>query len=143
MLLRSLFATLGMLAWAMPDLEARAQPTVGGSTLEDRCASQAQKIFVQMGGAREKGDLFQSHYNTVLNKCLMSIELRREASTFKDLIDAFEQRPYALSFWMADPARQGVEALPKLCVLIEPVDKKRNCSSTGEYEDFVASYMAQ
>ena len=81
--------------------------------LQATCATQARKAFQEWENEWRTGPFgrgyttvssdYQSHYNTKIKKCLLLIEATRmlgnQISTFVNLIDAYERRPYATYAW--------------------------------------------
>lgn len=122
---------------------ARAQPAPAVPAIQVQCVQQAEAAFLQLGGNRDKGDTFLGHYSTDLDKCLARVELKRGKYIFKNLIDAYRLRPYAM--YARLDAVKGIHsfAILNVCKLIVSKHKQYNCHSETEYEDFVSYYMAQ
>ena len=92
---------------------------------QQKCAQQAEKIFHQLGYKLNEArnaisSSYESHYNTKLNKCFMTVstvKLTPRFVTSKFLIDAYEQKGYAEYMWMADKDRKYWEVPPVDCRL--------------------------
>ncbi len=127
--------------------------------LQERCGVQAGKAFRQWKSEDEQESRrlnspntqilsadYQSHYNTQLNRCLMTVQMTRmDGSNTKWLSDANENRIYAFYLWMPDPkgVKKYWEVRPFSCELTPSIREKRLCSSEDEYNEFVATYMEQ
>jgi hypothetical protein len=104
--------------------------------LQQKCAQQAEKIFMQLGYRMDRPTLgisatYQSHYNAKLGKCFMTLD-STGAGDHRFLFDAYEQREYAE--YMAMPARLN-------CKLIPSSGRETLCKSEEEYKAFAATYM--
>ena len=105
--------------------------------LQDKCASQADKVFRQLGYSLSKDMASnQSHFNVKMNKCFMSFSVLTGGSLSKYLIDAFEQRGYAEFHSIYAIGRE----IPH-CSLTPIGASATTCASESEYTTFVAQYM--
>lgn len=109
--------------------------------MQGKCAQQAGEVFLQLGYKNGGFDSYQSHYNTKLNKCFMLIDSIQGTTVNKSLLDAYEQRSYAMYMWMADKVKKYWEVPPVTCEFTPPSEDKRRCNSEGEYNTFVSRYM--
>ena len=107
-----------------------------------KCAAQGEKVFLEMGLSHQSASL-QSHINSTLNKCFVSIEAGVGSPISKWLLDAYEQRLYAAYRWTASPTKKYWEVPPQTCEIIPSFNAKRNCTSAEEYDAFVAPYLEQ
>jgi hypothetical protein len=153
--MRILIEALALILWVAFGLEeAIAQSTSDKARrenldLQERCATQAQKVFKQWKSEYDKESEdqryadyvitsadYQSHYNAKLNRCFIAVEdSMADGSTHKWLADAYENRPYA-SYWT-----KYLEMRPRSCELTPSVREKHFCNSEEEYNEFVATYM--
>ncbi len=129
--------------------------------LQERCAAEAGNAFRQLEGENSAkynpstliqkaiAD-FQSHYNTSLNRCLLLINrvsvlpLATNLSNQQRqsvLVDANERRYYATYL----ETQLAVETKPKIerCELRPTMRSKTVCSTRGEFDAFVATYLEQ
>jgi hypothetical protein len=163
--MRILIAALALILWVAFGLaQAIAQNPSDKERrenldLQERCGVQAEKVFERWKTEDEQVSQrlilptlktlsadYQSHYNTTLHRCFMTILTTMEnGSTNKWLIDAFENRLFAFYLWMPDPkgAKKYWEVRPLSCELTPSIREKHLCSSEDEYEEFVAAYMSQ
>ncbi len=162
-----LLATIGVLAWQLNveitaarhltqeihDLTAKLadKSAMEAAALEERCATQADKVFRQQGyseqGGMQNGQtaVYQDHYNATLKKCFMTLEVTGISSSSeaitKFLVDAFEQRIYAEYDWISSNTKKYWEVPPFRCDLSPPSGDEISCHSDDEYKAFVARYM--
>ena len=117
--------------------------------LQEKCSSKAKEVFRFMGynETNQNGDMagYQSHFNTKLGKCFMTIEsLTVTKGNFVNnslLFDAYEQREYAEYAWMPRNNKKYWEVPPLICKLIPSSTSEQFCKSEDEYKAFVAKYM--
>lgn len=117
--------------------------------LQEKCSGKAKEVFRFMGYnvTNQNGNVdgYQSHYNTRLDKCFMTIDsiIVIEDNIIKNrlLIDAYEQREYAEYTWMSRKEKKYREVPPSICKLIPLSKSEQFCKSEDEYKAFVASYM--
>jgi hypothetical protein len=124
--------------------------------LQATCATQARKAFQEWENEWRTGPFgrgyttvssdYQSHYNTKIKKCLLLIEATRmlgknQISTFVNLIDAYERRPYASYVWSTRENKKYWEVPPTVCELTPSLRKKTDCTTREEFDAFVAEYM--
>jgi hypothetical protein len=120
---RAAIAILGAVAYVAGTL---ALPETSRDS-EEGCARQAETVFRERGYSKDitrpKGDTsssndvianFESHYNTVLNKCFMLLEIfgvgtNNAGFQIRSLFDAYEGRTYAEFAW----GRPRVRNLPR------------------------------
>jgi hypothetical protein len=95
-----------------------------------KCAAQGEKVFLEMGLSHQS-DVYQSHVNSALNKCFVSIEAGVGSPISRWLLDAYEQRLYASYRWVSKPNKKYWEVPPQTCELIPSFKEKRNCTSRG------------
>ena len=138
-------------------------PRAHAQTLEvqERCATAAGKAFQQLEGENDakydastlirKGVArFQSHYNTRLDRCLLLISrvevlpLTANLSNQQRqsaLVDANERRYYAtyIETQLASEPRAKIER----CELRPTMRHKLVCTTRGEFDAFVATYLEQ
>ena len=118
------------------------------------CAKQAKAAVEEWNGGTgpqpnviPMGQDYQSHYNTKLNRCLVSIEAHdqvgKQSVTSALLMDAFEHRVFAQYGWGSREGKDYWEVPPETCVLSPTPRDKRACSSKDEYDAFVAKYMKE
>ena len=102
--------------------------------LKEKCALQAERMFRILGFDGS----YVSHYNSTLNKCLMTVDTGtvRPLRITKFLYDAYERREYA-SYQQTG----NVQNPPEDCNLKPPGEKPMYCNSSQEYEAFIARYM--
>lgn len=113
---------------------------------QNKCAQQAEKMFHQWGYKLSVlGTAYESHYNTKLNKCFMTVgadDFGTPRLTTKFLLDAYERRQYADYMWVADKANRYLLNIPPAICKLTPVSaEERDCKSEEEYKAFVATYM--
>ncbi len=99
---------------------------------KEKCATQADKVFRQLGYDLNGGGTLQNHFNIRLNKCFMSVGTSIKDFSFLFLIDAYEQKGYA----ELSESRSSFD-----CSLTPPAEEKRTCKSRSEYEAFTSNYM--
>lgn len=109
--------------------------------LQEKCAKQAEASFLQNGYKYGTLDSWQSHYNTKLNKCFVTVNSMQGEIVAKNLVDAYEQRVYASYMWKADKVKKYWEVPPFECELTPPSSDVTHCKTQDEYDAFVASYM--
>jgi hypothetical protein len=146
-----------MIAFAVCGTPAHSQSL----DLQERCAAEASSAFRQLEGENaakyNQSTLiqkavadFQSHYNTTLNRCLLLINrvsvlpLSTNLSNQQRhsvLVDANERRYYATYL----ETQLAVETKPKIerCELRPTMRYKTACSTRGEFDAFVATYLEQ
>jgi hypothetical protein len=125
---------------------------------EEGCARHAETVFRERGYSKDitrpKGDAsgsndvianFESHYNTVLNKCFMLLEIfgvgiSNAGFQIRSLLDAYEGRTYAEFAWGPTESSKYGEARP-YCRLMASPDDQSNCHSEAEFDAFVNRYM--
>ena len=88
---------------------------------------------------------FESHYNTVLNKCFLLLEIFGVGITntgfqIRTLLDAYEGRTYAEFAWGPTESSKYGEVRP-YCRLMASLDDQSNCHSEAEFDAFVNRYM--
>ncbi|MES2181110.1 MAG: hypothetical protein V4493_03315 [Pseudomonadota bacterium] len=104
--------------------------------LQTKCAEQAGTTYLHLGYKNDGLDSYQSHYNTKLNKCFISIQsLDNNGVVSESMFDAYEQRGYG--FYIG---KIGTDK-PTYCNLTPSSTEKSNCKSKDEYEVFVSHYM--
>jgi hypothetical protein len=114
--------------------------------LQEKCALQAEKVFRAMGYKLE-ADSLQSHYHPAKGRCFMLMSTFPKSNpdgsviTFKYLLDAYEQKSFAEYGWRARNDKPYSEVRPFMCKLIRSVGNEVACTSTEEFEQFVATYM--
>lgn len=128
---------------------AEEKGKTGGITEQQQCATQAEKVFRQLGYAlndphrRTPGaDILQSHFNAKEGRCFMTIRQTSYTNTgatdTRYLLDAFEQRNYAE--YQEILTRGGVQ--PALSCKELPVGRpETTCRSASEYDAIVKRYM--
>jgi hypothetical protein len=125
---------------------------------EEGCARQAETVFRERGYSKDitrpKGDTsdsndvianFESHYNTVLNKCFMLLEIfgvgiSNAGFQIRSLLDAYEGRTYAEFAWGPTESSKSAEVQP-YCRLMASRDDQSNCHSEAEFNAFVNRYI--
>ena len=125
---------------------------------EEGCARQAETVFRARGYSKDitrpKGDTsgnndvianFESHYNTVLNKCFMLLEIfgvgtNNAGFQIRSLLDAYEGRTYAEFAWGPTEISKSAEVRP-YCRLTASSDDQSNCHSEAEFNTFVDGYI--
>jgi hypothetical protein len=125
---------------------------------EEGCARQAETVFRARGYSKDitrpKGDTsgnndvianFESHYNTVLNKCFMLLEIfgvgtNNAGFQIRSLLDAYEGRTYAEFAWGPTESSKSAEVRP-YCRLMASSDDQSNCHSEAEFNTFVDGYI--
>ena len=126
--------------------------------LQEGCARQAETIFRDRGYSKDitrpKGDEsdsndvianFESHYNTVLDKCFMLLEIfgvgvSNAGFQIRSLLDAYEGRTYAEYAWGPTNSKEYWEVRP-YCRLIPSSNDQSNCHSEVEFNAFIIGYM--
>ena len=88
---------------------------------------------------------FESHYNTVLNKCFMLLEIfgvgtNNAGFQIRSLLDAYEGRTYAEFAWGPTESSKSAEVRP-YCRLMASSDDQSNCHSEAEFNTFVDGYI--
>jgi hypothetical protein len=160
-----LFLALAALAWALVvevSTERRLRTQIQQLTsrlgnesrfdqlkLDERCAAQAKSVFQTMGYKEMQigvnTDSWQSHYNTKLGKCFMTVESTGVSNetqfVSRILLDAFERRIYGQYTWTSRKDKKYWEVPPMLCVLTQSSMSEQTCKSEGEYKAFVAKYI--
>jgi len=117
--------------------------------LQEKCANQAEKMFRQLGfkfSSNSLGsDTLQSHFNTRLNRCFMTVESTAyqngQMSTNRFLLDAYEQREYGSYFWVSDSVKKYWEVQPVSCKEMPLSADEHVCHSDDEYKAIVKRYM--
>ena len=117
--------------------------------LDERCAAEAKSVFQDMGYKEMQTgvntDSWQSHYNTKLSKCFMTVERTGVSNdtqfVSRILLDAFERRNYGQYTWTSRKDKKYWEVPPMLCVLTESAMSEQICKSEEEYKAFVAKYI--
>jgi hypothetical protein len=125
---------------------------------EEGCARQAETVFRERGYSKDitrpKGDTsgsndvianFESHYNTVLNKCFMLLEIFGVGTSnagfqIRSLLDAYEGRTYAEFAWGPTESSKSAEVRP-YCRLMASRDEQSDCHSEAEFNTFVDRYI--
>jgi hypothetical protein len=118
------------------------------------CAKQAKAAVEEWNGSGSKlpdvksiSEDYQSHYNTKLNKCLVSIQafdqVGKQWVTSAVLMDAFERRVFAQYGWGSRENKKYWEVPPDTCDLTPTSKDETHCSSKDEYDAFVAKYMEE
>jgi len=116
------------------------------------CAKQAKAAVEEWNGGtgpqpnvKPISEDYQSHYNTKLNRCLVSIEafdqVGNQRVTSAVLMDALEHRVFAQYGWGSREGKDYWEAPPDYCALSPTHRDRRAFSSKDEYDAFVAKYM--
>ena len=129
-----------------------------GRDSEEGCARQAETVFRERGYSKDitrpKGDTsgsndvianFESHYNTVLNKCFMLLEIfgvgtNNAGFQIRSLLDAYGGRTYAEFAWGPTESSKSAEVRP-YCRLMTSRDDQSNCHSEAEFNTFVDGYI--
>lgn len=109
--------------------------------LQEKCALQAEKVF-RAAGWKADGQQYQSHFNSKLNKCFMTMEITATSplTISRFLLDAYEQKEYGSFSWAA---HKGVIS----CAITPPEEMRQICKSQEygpswkEYQAFVTRYM--
>jgi hypothetical protein len=125
---------------------------------EEGCARRAETVFRERGYSKDitrpKGDTsgsndvmanFESHHNTVLNKCFMLLEIfgvgiSNAGFQIRSLLDAYQGRTYAEFAWGPTESSKYGEVRP-YCRLMASLDDQSNCHSEAEFDAFVNRYM--
>lgn len=125
--------------------------------LQDKCATQAGRLFREGGWSSLPLTGYTNHYNTALNRCFVEIETtdnnialigrgvspppsREDAgSVFENryVYDVFEGKEYAEYMWKAN--RNGNS--PLACIVTLPSGDKKQCTSENEFEELIRVYM--
>ena len=106
--------------------------------LQEKCAAQADKVFRELGYSLSKNlASIQSHFNSKLNKCFMSLMYTSRNSNSRYLLDAYEQREYAEFSTIFQISANIIVG----CHLAPLAEKEIRCKSEGEYNEFVSRYM--
>ena len=126
--------------------------------LQERCTRQAEMVFRDRGYSKDitrpQGDEsgsndvianFESHYNTVLNKCFVLLEIfgvgvSNVGFQIRSLLDAYEGRTYAEYAWGPTDSNTSWQVRP-YCRLITSDNDQSNCHSEAEFNAFIAHYM--
>ena len=126
--------------------------------LQERCTRQAETVFRDKGYSKDitrpKGDEsgsndvianFESHYNTVLDKCFVLLEIfgvgiSNVGFQIRSLSDAYEGRTYAAYAWGPTDSDTSWQVRP-YCRLIPSHNGQSNCHSEEEFNAFIAHYM--
>jgi hypothetical protein len=126
--------------------------------LQERCTRQAETVFRDRGYSKDitkpKGDEsgsndviadFESHYNTVLDKCFVLLEIfgvgvSNAGFQIRSLLDAYEGRTYAEYAWGPTDSKKSWQVQP-YCRLIPSHNDQSNCHSEAEFNAFIAHYM--
>ena len=88
---------------------------------------------------------FESHYNTVLNKCFALLEIfglgiNNAGFQIRSLLDAVEGWTYAeFAWWPTESSKYG-EVRP-YCRLMASLNDQSNCHTEAEFDAFVNRYM--
>jgi hypothetical protein len=125
---------------------------------EEGCARQAETVFHERGYSKDitrpKGDTsgnndvianFESHYNTVLNKCFILLEIFGVGTSnagfqIRSLLDAYKGRTYAEFAWGPTESSKSAEVRP-YCRLMASRDDQSNCHSEAVFDAFVNRYI--
>ena len=125
---------------------------------EEGCGRQAETVFLEKGYSKDitrpKGDTngnndvianFESHYDTVLDKCFVLLEIFGVGNSnagfqIRSLLDAYEGRTYAEFAWGPTESSRYAEAQP-YCRLMASSDDQSNCHSEAEFNAFVDRYI--
>lgn len=125
---------------------------------EEGCARHAETVFHERSYSKDitppKGDTsgnndvianLESHYNTLLNKCFMLLEIFGVGSSnagfqIRSLLDAYEGRTYAEFAWGPTESSKSAEVRP-YCRLMASRDDQSNCHSEAEFDAFVNRYI--
>ena len=124
---------------------------------QEKCARQADEAFKRDGWNKRDGAFFVNHYNGKLGKCFVYIEHTgviassvsllepipnpEDIWTTKEVLDAFEGKPYADYMWHMDKIKQYWEVPPFECWAILPSGEKKVCHSPGEFDSMIQEYM--
>jgi len=126
--------------------------------LQERCTRQAETVFRDRGYSKDitrpQGDEsgsndvianFESHYNTVLDKCFVLLEIfgvgvSNVGFQIRSLSDAYEGRTYAEYAWGPTDSKKSWQVRP-YCRLIPSDNDQSNCHSEAEFNAFIAHYM--
>ena len=151
---RGAIAILGAVAYVAG---APALPETSRDS-EEGCARQAETVFRERGYSKDitrpKGDMsssndvianFESHYNTVLDKCFVLLEIfgvgvSNAGFQIRSLLDAYEGRTYAEYAWGPTDSNTSWQVRP-YCRLIPSDNDQSNCHSEAEFNAFIAHYM--
>ena len=157
-LIAVLVVIVGMLAWLyrsqsllisdqsrqIQDLVTKSQ-SVATLETQERCARQSHAQFTQLGWEKEPSAEFESHYNTKMGKCFMSImNTDSKTSTIWDhrtVMDAFEGKVFGAYSWHTDPVKKYWEVAPVICEVTLPSGEKQLCKSEDEFQELVKIYM--
>jgi hypothetical protein len=125
---------------------------------EEGCAREAEKVFRERDYSKDitrpKGDTsgnndvianFESHYNTVLNRCFMLLEIFGVGTSnagfqIRSLLDTYEGRTYAEFAWGPTESSKSAEVRP-YCRLVTSRDDQSDCHSEAEFNTFVDRYI--
>ena len=126
-----------------------AMPKTASLDLQEKCATQAQKQFDELGWNKNPMADFANHYSARLNKCFIEVEytdtrtVRGEIITSKNVSDAFEGKVYGNYTWSTEKGTKFWEVPPLECKVTLPSGEEKVCDSADEFDELVKQYMEQ
>ncbi len=135
------FLPIACVIFAYFSSSALAQKASATLDQQERCATQAERIFNKLGWDFQR-DSFQSHVSIKLNRCFVEIDGHATpGGTTRVLMDAYEQREYANYVWLPREGKKYWEVPPFECTFKPLGLPEQRCSSVDEYLSFTRQYL--
>lgn len=130
------------------DLNAKLADRSNADELQAKCEGQASKVFDAAGYPKSEFAIYQSHYNTKLDKCMMRV-LHTDAQSARgktiwvyiNALDASDSKPYGTYAWHTVTSKKFLIVPPATCEVTLPTGEQKTCRSMDEFEELVQVYI--